>query len=107
MSNLYRTLCKEGTLDRKKVEGKIVVCLRGDNPRVEKGAVARAAGAAGMILINSDVDGAEILADPHLLPATHINYTDGLVLLAYINSTKFVYNSIIYNATKLFQFLHC
>ncbi|KAF7142715.1 hypothetical protein RHSIM_Rhsim05G0181600 [Rhododendron simsii] len=81
-------LCKEGTLDPKKVKGKILVCLRGDNPRVEKGMLAALAGAVGMILCNDESDGNEIIADPHYLPASHINYTDGLVVYAYINSTK-------------------
>ncbi|XP_058213442.1 subtilisin-like protease SBT5.4 isoform X2 [Rhododendron vialii] len=81
-------LCKEGTLDPKKVKGKILVCLRGDNPRVEKGMLAALAGAVGMILCNDEPDGNEIITDPHYLPASHINYTDGLVVYAYINSTK-------------------
>ncbi|KAI8556333.1 hypothetical protein RHMOL_Rhmol05G0244700 [Rhododendron molle] len=81
-------LCKEGTLDPKKVKGKILVCLRGDNGRLEKGMVAALAGAVGMILCNDESDGNEIIADPHYLPASHINYTDGLVVYAYLNSTK-------------------
>ncbi|KAG5549899.1 hypothetical protein RHGRI_015015 [Rhododendron griersonianum] len=81
-------LCKEGTLDPKKVKGKILVCLNGDIARVEKGMIAALAGAVGMILCNDESDGNEIIADPHYLPASHINYTDGLVVYAYINSTK-------------------
>ncbi|CAA0815453.1 Subtilisin-like protease SBT5.4 [Striga hermonthica] len=81
-------LCKPNSLDPKKSRGKIVVCHRGENPRLEKGLVAARAGAVGMILANDEMDGAEILADPHLLPATHINYTDGRALFAYVNSTK-------------------
>ncbi|KAL4562577.1 hypothetical protein LXL04_034786 [Taraxacum kok-saghyz] len=80
-------LCKEGALDRAKVHGKILVCLRGDNGRVEKGRVAALAGAAGMILCNNKASANEIIADPHLLPATHITYADGLRLYAYLNST--------------------
>ncbi|GFQ05873.1 subtilisin-like protease sbt5.3 [Phtheirospermum japonicum] len=81
-------LCKAGTLDPKKVKGKILVCLRGDNARVDKGEQAALAGAVGMVLPNNLASGNEILADPHLLPASQINYTDGLALLAYINSTR-------------------
>ncbi|GFP92815.1 subtilisin-like protease sbt5.4 [Phtheirospermum japonicum] len=81
-------LCKPGTLDSSKVKGKIVVCLRGDNARVEKGVVAFQAGAAGMILCNDESSGNELIADPHFLPATHINYKDGHTLFAYINNTK-------------------
>ncbi|KAF3455792.1 hypothetical protein FNV43_RR00434 [Rhamnella rubrinervis] len=70
-------LCKVGTLDLKKVKGKILVCLRGDNARVDKGEQALLAGAVGMVLANNDLSGNEINADPHVLPASHINFTDG------------------------------
>ncbi|KAL7129246.1 hypothetical protein ABFS83_13G052500 [Erythranthe nasuta] len=81
-------LCKAGTLDAKKVKGKILVCLRGDNARVDKGEQAALCGAVGMVLANNQISGNEILADPHVLPASHINYTDGLALFSYINSTR-------------------
>ncbi|KAG8386695.1 hypothetical protein BUALT_Bualt03G0175700 [Buddleja alternifolia] len=81
-------LCKPGTLNPKKVKGKILVCLRGDNARVDKGEQAALAGAVGMVLANNEVSGNEILADPHVLPASHINYTDGLGLFSYITSTR-------------------
>jgi len=81
-------LCKAGTLDPKKAKGKILVCLRGDNARVDKGEQAMLAGAVGMILANNELSGNEILADPHVLPASHINFTDGVAVFAYVNSTK-------------------
>ncbi|KAI3996726.1 hypothetical protein MKX01_041026 [Papaver californicum] len=81
-------LCLAGSLDPKKVKGKILSCLRGINGRVEKGVVALQAGAVGMILANDILSGNEIVADPHVLPSAHINYTDGLTLFSYINSTK-------------------
>lgn len=70
------------------MKGKILVCLRGVNARVDKGQQAALAGAVGMVLANNDLSGNEILADPHVLPASHINYTDGLALFSYINSTR-------------------
>ncbi|KAD3338010.1 hypothetical protein E3N88_33531 [Mikania micrantha] len=83
------SLCSEGTLDSKKVKGKILVCLRGgSNGRVDKGTQAALAGAVGMILCNDETSGDEIIADPHVLPATHITYADTLRLNAYLNSTK-------------------
>lgn len=87
--SLCRTLCKKGTLDTEKVKGKIVVCLRGQNSRVEKGVVAARAGAAGMILANDKSNGNQIQGDAHFLPAIHISYADGLIVMAYINSTKY------------------
>ncbi|XP_022143461.1 subtilisin-like protease SBT5.4 [Momordica charantia] len=84
----YAQLCEEGSLDPKKVEGKIVVCLRGDNARVDKGYVAAQAGAVGMILANAQDNGDELLADAHLLPASHVSYADGELIFQYIKSTK-------------------
>ncbi|GMI69174.1 AUXIN-INDUCED IN ROOT CULTURES 3 [Hibiscus trionum] len=82
------TLCQAGAIDPKKATGKILVCLRGQNARVDKGQQAALAGAVGMILANNILTGNEIIADAHLLPASHINYTDGLAVFAYINKTK-------------------
>ncbi|KAL5581660.1 hypothetical protein UlMin_014102 [Ulmus minor] len=94
-------LCKAGTLDPKKVKGKILVCLRGDNARVDKGEQALLAGAVGMILANNELNGNEVIADPHLLPATQINYTDGVAVFSYINSTKSPRGCITPATTKL------
>uniref|UniRef100_A0A5B7BTQ3 Putative subtilisin-like protease SBT5.3 n=1 Tax=Davidia involucrata TaxID=16924 RepID=A0A5B7BTQ3_DAVIN len=81
-------LCKAGTLDPKKVKGKILVCLRGDNARVDKGQQAALAGAVGMVLANNELSGNEIIADPHVLPASQINYSDGVAIFNYVNSTR-------------------
>ncbi|XVF31956.1 hypothetical protein REPUB_Repub17cG0040100 [Reevesia pubescens] len=81
-------LCQAGAIDPKKATGKILVCLRGQNARVDKGQQAALAGAVGMILANNNLTGNEIIADAHVLPASHINYTDGLAVFTYINSTK-------------------
>nr|GLL29428.1 subtilisin-like protease SBT5.3 isoform X2 [Ipomoea trifida] len=81
-------LCKRGTLDPKKVKGKILVCLRGDNDRIEKSHEAALAGAVGMILANDEESGNEIIADAHFLPATHVTYSAGLAIFDYINKTK-------------------
>ncbi|KAL2483822.1 Subtilisin-like protease SBT5.4 [Forsythia ovata] len=87
-SALDAILCQEGTLDPEKVKGKILVCLRGENARVDKGEQAAVAGAVGMILCNDAASGNEVIADPHVLPATHIDYTNGVAVFAYVNSTK-------------------
>ncbi|KAF9667191.1 hypothetical protein SADUNF_Sadunf16G0307300 [Salix dunnii] len=81
-------LCKPGALDPKKVKGKILVCLRGENGRVDKGHQALLAGAVGMILANDENSGNEIIADTHVLPAAHINFTDGEAVFSYLNFTK-------------------
>ncbi|XP_058763582.1 subtilisin-like protease SBT5.4 [Vicia villosa] len=81
-------LCKTGTLDPTKVEGKILVCLRGDNDRADKGVQAARAGAVGMVLANNKDGANDIIADAHVLPASHITFKDGIYLFNYINSTK-------------------
>ncbi|KAL1155565.1 hypothetical protein V6Z11_A08G033500 [Gossypium hirsutum] len=81
-------LCQPETIDPKKAKGKILVCVRGISGRTGKGKQALLAGAVGMILVNDRKSGNEVIADPHLLPATHINFTDGNTLFAYINSTR-------------------
>ncbi|KAM7503305.1 hypothetical protein LguiB_002209 [Lonicera macranthoides] len=85
-----RMLCKRGTLDPNKVKGKILVCLGvGDEyARLERGHFASMAGAVGMILCNAKNSSSEIPSDYHLLPAAHLNYKDGLSVVAYINSTR-------------------
>ncbi|XP_062190928.1 subtilisin-like protease SBT5.3 [Phragmites australis] len=81
--------CGMGTLDPAKVKGKIVVCVRGgDIPRVTKGMAVLSAGGAGMILANDKMDGDDIVADPHVLPATMITYSEAVSLYNYMASTK-------------------
>lgn len=82
-------ICNTSSLDPAKVKGKIVVCMRDTQiPRILKGMTVKDAGGAGMILINNELWGDTLLADPHVLPATMISYNDGFVLYSYMNSTK-------------------
>ncbi|KAK8939771.1 Subtilisin-like protease [Platanthera guangdongensis] len=81
-------LCEVGSLDENKVRGKIVVCIRGENARVEKGFAVKLAGGVGMILANDITTGDETIADAHFLPATHITYSDGLKLLSYLKLSR-------------------
>lgn len=71
-------------------KGKILLCLRGESARVEKGQEAASAGAVGMILANDAANGNDITADAHVLPASHVTYTDGEAIYSYINSTKYI-----------------
>uniref|UniRef100_A0A9I9D7S6 Subtilisin-like protease SBT5.3 n=1 Tax=Cucumis melo TaxID=3656 RepID=A0A9I9D7S6_CUCME len=81
-------VCDEGSLDPKKLAGKIVVCLRGGLSRVSKGYVAAKAGAVGMIVENDEDSGNAIITDSHVLPASHVTYDDSISIFQYINSTK-------------------
>ncbi|GMN59914.1 hypothetical protein TIFTF001_029005 [Ficus carica] len=80
--------CKPGTLDPKKVKGKILVCVWDEMARAEAGQQATLAGAVGMILANDIRRWNDVIADPHLLPTSHINFTDGEFVFDYLNSTK-------------------
>ncbi|KAF6175831.1 hypothetical protein GIB67_003319 [Kingdonia uniflora] len=80
--------CIDGTLDPKKAKGKIIACLDGDIPRVEKGKSVADAGGVGMIIANDNTYGNEVAADAHVLPTSHIPASDAPTLFSYINSTK-------------------
>jgi subtilisin family serine protease len=66
------------------LSGKVVVCKRGTNSRVGKGANALAGGAAGMILYNQSAAVTDLETDNHFLPTSHIRFEDGTALLAFI-----------------------
>ncbi|XP_042404905.1 subtilisin-like protease 4 [Zingiber officinale] len=93
------TLCLKGSLDGIDVKGKIVLCDRGVNGRIEKGEVVKQAGGVGMVLVNQPQDGYSTLADVHALPASHIPYAYGLKIKAYINSSSNPTATIVFNGT--------
>ncbi|MEV6150067.1 S8 family serine peptidase [Nonomuraea sp. NPDC052129] len=61
-------------LDPAKVKGKIVVCDRGETPRVNKSVAVAEAGGVGMILTNTDEN--SLNADLHSLPTVHLAVKD-------------------------------
>jgi subtilisin family serine protease len=65
--------------------GEIVICDRGENPRVEKGANVKAGGAGGMVLVNQSTDSG-LVADFHVLPAIHLSFDDGESLKNRLNT---------------------
>jgi subtilisin family serine protease len=75
-------LCLAGSLNPAAVTGKVVLCLRGVNARVEKSEVVADAGGVGMILYNPD-DIMALVTDNHWVPSVHINFTDGTTVKAY------------------------
>ena len=61
-------LCRPGTLDPAKVNGKIVACFReGKIKSVAEGQEALTAGARGMLLRNQRQNGKTLSAEPHVL----------------------------------------
>ena len=80
------SLCVEGSLDPKFVEGKIVLCDRGINSRAAKGEVVKMAGGVGMILANGVFDGEGLVADCHVLPATAVGASGGDEIRKYLSA---------------------
>lgn len=85
---LYSQICEYGSLDPTKAKGKIIVCHLGDNSRIDKGFEVVRVGGVGMIIVNDKKDGSNLNIDLHILPASHLNYEDGLSIAQYMNSTK-------------------
>ncbi|MGE5262939.1 MAG: S8 family serine peptidase, partial [Acidobacteriota bacterium] len=87
-------------LDPAKVAGKIVVCDRGSNARVNKSLAVKEAGGVGMILLNTSPN--SLNADFHFVPTVHLADTDRAAVKAYaatagatatINKATIVYNA--------------
>ncbi|XP_014497261.2 subtilisin-like protease Glyma18g48580 [Vigna radiata var. radiata] len=88
VTNRDAQLCKAGTLDPRKVNGKIVSCIReGKIKSVAEGNEALSAGASGMILGNQKQNGNTLLAEPHVLstvtyPPDHLVTKPGFLISA-------------------------
>ena len=81
-------LCKLGGLNPDKVAGKVVVCDRGTNARVEKSQEVMQAGGVGMILLNTPPElpggGATTLNDDaHWVPTVHLPVANRDAVRAY------------------------
>ncbi len=67
------------------VTGMVVVCKRGNTGRAQKGYNVLQGGAVGMILYNQAANVTDLETDNHFLPATHIQFSDGTQVLAFIS----------------------
>jgi hypothetical protein len=72
-------------LDPAKVAGKIVVCDRGTNDRVDKSRAVKEAGGVGMVLVN--VASGTLNADFHSVPTVHLSHTVRNAVKLYAAST--------------------
>ena len=70
-----------GALSPAAVAGKVVLCARGGNTRVDKSLAVQQAGGAGMILYN--VAPNTLNVDYHNVPSIHVDETAGVALKAY------------------------
>ncbi len=84
-------LCIPGTLDAALVEDKIVLCRRGEIARAAKSRAVYMAGGAGMIMYENS-DAGDLMSDNHWVPSSHIDYTPGLEIKAFIAGQPFGYN---------------
>ncbi|KAI3453624.1 hypothetical protein Pfo_010287 [Paulownia fortunei] len=102
-SDFSSPYCSERSLNNTGVQGKIVLCYvgGGSTTSVEKGQAVKDAGGAAMILINTKREGYSTSADAHVIPATNVNYEDGLKILAYINSSSSPTASIVFKGTTI------
>ncbi|EYU18559.1 hypothetical protein MIMGU_mgv1a019487mg [Erythranthe guttata] len=92
--------CGESSLINTGVKGKIVICeVGGGTTSRRKGQAVKDAGGAGMIIVNTRRYGYSTLVDAHVLPATNINYEDGIKILAYLNSSTSPTASIVFKGT--------
>lgn len=68
-------------LDPALVAGKIVLCDRGTNARVDKSLAVQEAGGLGMILVNTSPN--SLNTDLHYVPTVHLQNTDRAAIKAY------------------------
>ncbi|GAA4706192.1 hypothetical protein GCM10023349_25270 [Nocardioides conyzicola] len=93
-------LCAPDSLDTAKVNGKIVVCLRGVYDRVAKSAEVKRAGGKALILINPSENSLD--ADFHAVPTIHLPNTDQKAVFNYLAAAggKATASFVIGNQTK-------
>ncbi|WP_420452333.1 S8 family peptidase [Ilumatobacter sp.] len=83
--DLGNELCEPDVGFTGDVTGAVVLCLRGVIARVDKSRAVAEAGGAGMILYNPN-DAQALVTDLHFVPSTHVNFTTGSAVKAYIDA---------------------
>ncbi|MEV5603759.1 S8 family serine peptidase [Streptomyces sp. NPDC052299] len=73
--------CMPDTLDPARTAGKIVVCDRGVNARVDKSDEVKRAGGIGVVLVNTSNQSTD--GDLHSLPVVHLNTPDASTVRTY------------------------
>ncbi len=86
-ADLGNELCLPDKPFKGGVSGRIVLCKRGTNARIDKSFAVYSAGGAGMVLYNLD-NVSDLITDNHWVPSVHITLTDGLAVKAYIDAVK-------------------
>ena len=73
--------CLPDSLDAGRAEGAVVVCIRGEGPRVDKSRTVDLAGGVGMVLLNTRRGSVD--ADLHSVPTVHLAAPEGRRLVAW------------------------
>lgn len=103
-ANSYGSGALPATYQANNIVGKVVVCRRGGTnngvplSRLNKSIAAKYAGAAGLILINSDDSYDDVVGDFHGIPAIHLNKADGDALLEWLHTGENHMVSILGNS---------
>uniref|UniRef100_A0A8I6YMK1 Subtilisin-like protease n=2 Tax=Hordeum vulgare subsp. vulgare TaxID=112509 RepID=A0A8I6YMK1_HORVV len=79
----------------------MVLCERGGNARVDKGAAVGEAGGIGMILANTEESGQELIADSHLIPATMAGQKFGDKIRHYVKTDPSPTATIVFHRTVI------
>ncbi|XP_050225174.1 subtilisin-like protease SBT5.3 [Mercurialis annua] len=79
--------CHLGSLNPKKVKGKIVYCVRDSHSDVQKSYWIAKAGGVGMIVGMHGL-GSEVRAEAYFVATSMVSAQDGLSILSYIHNTK-------------------
>jgi subtilisin family serine protease len=82
------------------VKGKIVLCRRGVNARVDKSLAVLQAGGVGMIMYEQNDQG-NLFTDTHWAPTVHIDNTPGLAIKAYIAGAGTAATAEIFNTRAI------
>ncbi|KAM7491296.1 hypothetical protein LguiA_034217 [Lonicera macranthoides] len=100
--NQQAAWCYANAFNNVNVRGMVVLCDDGGTiGRVAKGQNVRNAGGAAMILVNQEIHGDSIPAEPHVLPTTLVSYRDGTTIKTYINTTPLPQATISFRGTIL------
>lgn len=82
LSKCYSSTANAGValLDPAKAAGKVVICTRGANDRVDKSFAVKEAGGVGMVMVDNGVG---LVAEIHAVPTVHVTAADGALIRAY------------------------
>ena len=79
-TNLSLCYSSPAVLDPAKVSGKVVICTRGVNARVDKSFAVLQAGGVGMIMKDNN---SGLVAEAHSVPTVHVTSADGTAIQNY------------------------